>query len=301
MFKSNTILVPDFTTLIRSLFRFLTKELPTNKFILMPEIDGIGLTQMPTLIRDEVIEKMIFRRMVHYDTKFNNPELLAYSKKISDDVYIRYGATMKRGKRDYLTKELMNLLAERYPYAFDFKDCYSEMATLTMSNRTQRIEAAMPFHDDVIMAMLHAYSLMFDAEYKAAVEIYHKFYVDLLKMEIMPIGVSMAEETREYEEDNKVEGTVEWVVRKEWHPVLEEEYEVLEVYKVLDGRRQKLMDEAVQNECMFNSKLLQVYRNLKRPNYLKLANMAKRKQTSVVKPGLGNMFTKFDKKRQTVR
>jgi hypothetical protein len=296
LYKSNQILIRDFVVMIKHLFKWIKSEIPDSVIILAPEVDGVGLAVIPELYQDPIIEPMLFRTLEYVDKKLAMPDLKAYSKKLDENTTIRYGVGMKKTwvdkqtMRMYLTNELMMLLANKYPYAFDFRDCFTEMKTLTINvtkTNRNRIEAKPPFHDDVIAAMLHAYSLLFYEKYREALYKWHKFHVDLMKFNEIPIAVQVIETKEDIETRVRsginVEGSVSWKIINRINPLTMAPYEALEVTRIKDGIPVILTDEEVLDEYYNNPKLRHAMDNLKVYGYKDIQDSMKNSMYGVSK------------------
>jgi len=268
MYRSNTIHVPDFALFITKLFKSIHEEIPDTRILLNIERDGPGLTLMPMLKSDPIIEPMLYATKRFIDPKIDNVFIKAYTKPgNTHDTIFEYGTYMRK-VRNELFNNILFMLVERYPMAFDFRDAYDEVRSLIRTKGKGKIEAAPGFHDDIVVALLHAYSLIFRDEYRESLNKYFNFTVDFRKIVDMPITshISTYTESTFYSNFSDVEGTVSFEVKVYVDKNDGKPYDYIEVFIVINGQRVKMSDEDSRKESLKNRELFEAMKTLRRPS-----------------------------------
>ena len=241
IYRNNTLTGYDFALLAISFFKEMRKRNPNHLIIINPEIDGPGQIVIPMLVSDPIVEPMIFRSVKFYNKYFTNGTVKATTKHLNADCYIQYGTSMQKW-RTHLYDTLLFLLVDKYPYAFDYSEAFNELTTL-MRKPGGRIDHKPGFHDDVVVATLHAYSLIFVNEFRSDVEKNFKFVVDFAKIESIPLSshISTYEKATK---NQKIEGKLEWkiVTKRDRNGQL---YDELYMTKIEDGRLKVLTQEEI--------------------------------------------------------
>ena len=284
MFKSNELQLLDFAVLIMDFFTWMKKDIPDTRFILLPETDGVGQSLLQILRRDKIIEPMIFVQRRLWDKR---EELRTYKSTTKPgntvDSYYQYGTNMKE-VRKWLTNDLLFTLVEKYPQAFDFRDCFIELNTL--ERKREKIQAKPGFHDDVIIACLHAYSLIFKDEYRIALDTINSLIIDFRYIEDSPINayIDAYHEAKEFTANNNRDGDISYTMDVARDVVTGEAYDVLHLYKIIDGERVEITDsKEIMKEAIKNADLFTAIGNMRRPKIqLNIWNgaMTKQNQTS---------------------
>lgn len=260
LFKDNEIIMLDFTTLCKIFIRKVMEWNPNLKLVVIFEIDGPGQDVLPALIRDPLVEPYLFRRLVALDPKKGDAQIKSYSRKISDDHAIYYGAIPMRSIRPWLTETLLYNLVQNYPHILGLTKVYEEVVSL--ANIRGKIQAKPGFHDDIIFSALHVAALLFKPEYREALKSYFDFFVDYGKLKTDPIGTRSIY----YEEENKyieTEGKIDWEIFNHYDEY-NELYQTIKVFKVINGIRTELSENEYVKHFEDTIGLLAAVRSLKK-------------------------------------
>lgn len=259
-FKNNNILMVDFISFFQILVRLILKYNPDIKMVIIFEVDGPGQDALPSFIRDPIIEPYLFRYILPIDPKKRDYAIKSYSRPISDDMVLYYGALPMRTIRDYLFNELLMNVVQNYPRMFSCIEMYEEVVTLGR-NTKGKVAAKPGAHDDMVAAGLHALSMLFYPKYRESLDKYFEFMVDYNKMKPDPIGTKSIfyEEEKTYVD---TEGELSFTVNK-MRDEFGEPYETITVYKVINGIRTEVDSKEYMKEVENNRDLFLAIKNLK--------------------------------------
>lgn len=262
-FRSNTLTGYDFGILLKNFLKFLKKNAgpvhdPSNemsqgvKIVVNIEVDGPGQIVIPMLAKDPEVEPMLYRSLCYYNKYFTNGTVKATTKHINPDCYVSYGTSMNKW-RTHLFETLLFLLVDKYPYAFDYTEAFNELTTLKRSPKG-RIDHARGFHDDTVVATLHAYSMIFINEFRDQLQKNFNFIVDFTKIESIPLS-SQIVTYAEYTKNQNIEGKVSWkiITKKDQNGV---DYQELMISKVINGRLITLSRDEVTQYLADNPELM---------------------------------------------
>lgn len=252
-YRENTLNAFDFGILIREFLRFLKKTNPEMLIVVNPESDGPGQVIIPMLTKEKDIEPMIYRSLEFYNKQMKNVLIKATTKHLDSNSYIKYGTAMT-SHRQTLTNVLLFDLVDKYPYAFNSEEGFRELTTLKRKN-SGKIEHSNGFHDDIVMATLHAYALLFLPKFRESLERFFKFRVDFMKIESMPLDSHIVS-YHDLKEYNNIEGKLSWEIIKKKDPENGSEYEELVMTKIVNGIKKKLTNDEIQKELKTNEDLL---------------------------------------------
>lgn len=251
VYKNNQLNALDFSILIIDITKYLLSLNPDMVLTLNVENDGPGQAVIPILRKDAVVEKHLFRLQSFID-KYKGYVVKATTKKINNDVEIIYGTGMRKW-RNQLTNVLLFDLVDKYPYAFQWDEGYNELTTLIRKAGASdgKIQAASGFHDDCIMATLHAYSPIFLDEFVKNLETFFSFVIDYRKIESMSLESHIV--SHDYDENNNdVEGKVIYKIITKKDPVTHQEYDILKMTKIINGIKVELTDDEIAEEIENN-------------------------------------------------
>lgn len=251
-YRENTLNAFDFGILIREFTRHLKKLNPDLLIVLNPESDGPGQVIIPMLTKEKDIEPMIYRSLEFYNKQMRNVLIKATTKHLDSSSYLKYGTAMATHRKD-LTNVLLFDLVDKYPYVFNNDEAFKELTTLKRKN-SGKIEHANGFHDDIIMATLHACAPIFMPKFRAELEKFFKFVVDFRKIESMPLDSHIVS-YNEIMNHNNIEGRIDWAILTKVDPITKLEYDELVITKIINGRKVKLTPQEVQEELSSNKKL----------------------------------------------
>lgn len=245
LYRDNKLNAFDFGILIREFLRHLKKLNPEMLIVVNIESDGPGQVLIPMLIKEKDIEPMLYRSLEFYNKQMKNTLIKATTKHLDSNSYIRYGTAMSKWRSD-LTNVLLFDLVDKYPYVFNTDESFSELTTLKRKS-TGKIEHNTGFHDDIIMATLHACSLIFMPKFREQLERYFKFVIDFRKIESMPLDSHIVSYS-DIKANNDIEGKITWNVVTKRDRISGLEYDELVISKIINGRKVTLNPEECQEE-----------------------------------------------------
>lgn len=251
-YRENTLNAFDFGILIREFLRHLKRLKPDLLIVCNIESDGPGQVIIPMLTKEKDIEPMLYRSLEFYNKQMRNVLIKATTKHIDSNSYIKYGTAMSTHRKT-LTDVLLFDLVDKYPYAFNTSGAFSELTTLRRKT-SGKIEHNNGFHDDIVMATLHAYALIFLPKFRAELEKFFKFVVDFKKIESMPLDSHIVSYD-EIKKHNNIEGKLDWNIITKIDPYNGLEYDELVMTKIINGLKVKLSREEIQDELMKNKEL----------------------------------------------
>lgn len=253
LYRENTLNAFDFGILIVDFLRYLKKIHPDLLIVVNPESDGPGQVIIPMLTKEKDIEPMIYRSLEYYNKQMKNVLIKATTKHIDSNSYIKYGTAMT-AHRSTLTNVLLFDLVDKYPYIFNNEDAFKELTTLKRKT-SGKIEHANGFHDDIVMATLHASALIFLPKFRESLERFFHFKVDFRKIESLPLDSHIVSYSQ-LEGYNDIEGKLSWDIITKIDPQTKLEYDELVMTKITNGRQVKLSMEEIQEELRTNEKLM---------------------------------------------
>lgn len=251
-YRENTLNAFDFGILIREFLRHLKKLNPDMLIVCNIESDGPGQVIIPMLTKEKDIEPMLYRSLEFYNKQMRNVLIKATTKHLDSNSYIKYGTAMAT-HRKVLTDVLLFDLVDKYPYIFNTAVVFSELTTLKRKT-SGKIEHSNGFHDDTIMATLHACAPIFLPKFRAELEKFFKFVVDFKKIESMPLDSHIVS-YNDIKKHNNVEGKLDWNIVTKIDPYNGLEYDELVMTKIINGLKVKLTQEQIQDELMTNKEL----------------------------------------------
>lgn len=240
VYKTNHEYVDTFSHITIKLTKFLKSINPDLNIILVPETDGPGQVAIPILTRDPFVKSCLFRK--RYISTESNPVLKSTTKVVSKDIVTEYGITQRK-HRDYLVNKLLFELVDKYPYTMGNTDLVLEIGTL-YKKTTGKIEHKPGFHDDMVMASLLAYSVIFNPSFRREIERDFGFLVDFTKIETSSLYSTVKDEV--VKDHTAVDGefTYEVIpVRKNGY-----EWDEIRAFVVERGIRRELTTEEVDYE-----------------------------------------------------
>ena len=249
MFKSNTMTSTETTMFIKNFIRHLLKINPIINIILTIELEGPGQSVIPDLAKDEVIEPMMFGIKKLFDKQAADALIKSTTKKLDYKSYIEYGVK-ERVYRDYLYNKLLFELVDKYPYAFSHEDALAQLSTLYRKT-TDRIDHKPGAHDDILIATLLAYSLIFNTDFRKQVGDQFKFYVDMSKIKIVSVMQSTNVFTNERSLFTKDEGEVSYNLVP--MTINGKKFTNVEIFKVKNGRKVKLYGDEYTHELYYGA------------------------------------------------
>lgn len=252
LYRDNKLNAFDFGILLREFTRHLRSINPDLLIVNNPESDGPGQVIIPMLTKEKDVEKTIYRSLEFYNKQMRNVLIKATTKHIDSNSYVKYGTAMAT-HRQTLTNVLLFDLVDKYPYVFNDIDAFRELTTLKRKN-SGKIEHANGFHDDIIMATLHACAPIFLPKWRGNLEKYFGFIVDFSKIESMPLDSHIISYD-ELKEHNNVEGKLTWNIVTKYDKTTNSEYDVLVMTKVINGKKIKLSNDEIQEELLNNTAL----------------------------------------------
>lgn len=253
-YKNNQLNALDFSILLIDFVKYLKRINPNLKLTLNVENDGPGQTVIPILRKDKEIEQHLFRLQSFID-KYKGYQVKATTKKINNDVEVIYGTGMRKWRKA-LTDVLLFDLVDKYPYAFQWEEAYNELTTLIRKSGASdgKILAAAGFHDDIVMATLHAYSPIFLEEFVINLERYFDFVIDYRKIESMSLDSHII--SHEFSEsNNNIEGKIDYKIITKKDPMTGQEYDELKMTKVINGVKVELTTDEIAEEMEMNNEL----------------------------------------------
>lgn len=260
IFKNNNILMVDFVSFFQILVRRILEANPKILMTIIFEVDGPGQDVLPSFIRDPIIEPYLFRYIVPIDPKKRDLAIKSYSRAISDDMVLYYGALPMKTIRDYMFNELLMNIVQNYPRMFGCIEMYEEVVTLGR-NTKGKIAAKPGAHDDMVAAGLHVLAMLFYPKYRESLEKYFNFIVDYTKMKPDPIGTKSIF----YEEEKKFvdrEGELTFTINKH-RDEFNEPYETITVYRIINGIKTEVPENDYKKDIQNNRDLFLAIRNLK--------------------------------------
>lgn len=270
IFNSNNLFVIDMSRFIKRFMHYLKDIAPHTKVILNIENNGPGQTLLPMLYEDEYVESCLFRCNYPMNNYRRNQAISTTTRMLSPDEYVEYGTDMKKW-RPILTEDVLFNLVEKYPQAFDFKQVFHELSTLynaksknTIDNK-KSIKAKPGCHDDNIMAVLHAYSMIFIPTFKTALEKTFNVFVDFRNIKAIPLTQVL----NEYEVNdrfNNIEGRLEWRVVTSKDPDTGGILDRLFATKIINGQKKELTSEEIFEESLTNDDLKEALEKLRKPS-----------------------------------
>lgn len=253
LYRHNKLNAFDFGILIREFVRYIKKIHPDLMIVLNIESDGPGQVLIPMLSREPDIEPMLFRTLEFYNKQFKNTTIKATTKHLDTSRYVRYGTAM-RTYRNELMNILLFDLVDKYPYVFDNPDAFSELTTL-QRKRSGKIEHGNGFHDDTIMATLHALSPIFLNKFREQLERFFNFVVDFRKIENLPMESHIVA-YEDIEANNNIEGKITWDIITKLDSATGEEYDEILMEKVENGIKRRLSPDEITYEISHNPDLV---------------------------------------------
>ena len=251
-YRENKLNAFDFGILIREFLRYLRKINPEMLICVNIESDGPGQVLIPMLVQEKDIEPMLYRSLEFYNKQMKNTLIKATTKHLDANCYIKYGTAMSKWRGD-LTNVLLFDLVDKYPYVFNSPEAFSELTTLKRK-QSGKIEHGNGFHDDIIMATLHACAPIFMPKFREHLERYFKFVVDFRKIESLPLDSHIVSYS-DIDKNNDVEGKLDWAIITKVDKVTGIEYEELIMSKIMNGRKVVLTPAEVQDELARNEEL----------------------------------------------
>ena len=249
MFKSNTLTTSETTMFIKKFIPFLKESNPDLNIILAIELEGPGQSVIPDLTKDPFIEPLLFGTKKLFSSHAADVLVKSTTKKLDYASYLSYGIK-EREVREYLYEKLLFELVDKYPYAFSHPEALNQLSTLYRKN-TGRIDHKPGAHDDILIATLIAYSLIFNTDFRKQVGEQFKFYVDMSKIKMVSVMQSMNMFTNEYANYTKDEGEVSYVLVPTM--INGKQYTNVEIYKVKNGRKVKLSGEEYHYELNYGA------------------------------------------------
>ncbi len=243
MYRDNKLNAFDFGILIREFLRHLRKINERMMIVCNIESDGPGQVLIPMLSKEKDIEPMLYRSLEFYNKQMKNTLIKATTKHLDSNSYIKYGTAMSKWRGD-LTNILLFDIVDKYPYIFNNNESFSELTTLKRK-RTGKIEHDNGFHDDIIMATLHACSPIFLPKFRENLERFFKFIVDFRKIESIPLDSHIVSYS-DLKEHNDIEGRIDWNIVKKVDKLTGIEYDELFMTKVTNGRKVVLNQDEIQ-------------------------------------------------------
>lgn len=243
MYRDNKLNAFDFGILIREFLRHLRKINERMMIVCNIESDGPGQVLIPMLSKEKDIEPMLYRSLEFYNKQMKNTLIKATTKHLDSNSYIKYGTAMSKWRGD-LTNILLFDIVDKYPYIFNNNESFSELTTLKRK-RTGKIEHDNGFHDDIIMATLHACSPIFLPKFRENLERFFKFIVDFRKIESIPLDSHIVSYS-DLKEHNDIEGRIDWNIVKKVDKLTEIEYDELFMTKIINGRKVVLNQDEIQ-------------------------------------------------------
>lgn len=243
MYRDNKLNAFDFGILIREFLRHLRKINERMMIVCNIESDGPGQVLIPMLSKEKDIEPMLYRSLEFYNKQMKNTLIKATTKHLDSNSYIKYGTAMSKWRGD-LTNILLFDIVDKYPYIFNNNESFSELTTLKRK-RTGKIEHDNGFHDDIIMATLHACSPIFLPKFRENLERFFKFIVDFRKIESIPLDSHIVSYS-DLKEHNDIEGRIDWNIVKKVDKLTGIEYDELFMTKVINGRKVVLNQDEIQ-------------------------------------------------------
>ena len=243
MYRDNKLNAFDFGILIREFLRHLRKINERMMIVCNIESDGPGQVLIPMLSKEKDIEPMLYRSLEFYNKQMKNTLIKATTKHLDSNSYIKYGTAMSKWRGD-LTNILLFDIVDKYPYIFNNNESFSELTTLKRK-RTGKIEHDNGFHDDIIMATLHACSPIFLPKFRENLERFFKFIVDFRKIESIPLDSHIVSYS-DLKEHNDIEGRIDWNIVKKVDKLTGIEYDELFMTKIINGRKVVLNQDEIQ-------------------------------------------------------
>ena len=243
MYRDNKLNAFDFGILIREFLRHLRKINERMMIVCNIESDGPGQVLIPMLSKEKDIEPMLYRSLEFYNKQMKNTLIKATTKHLDSNSYIKYGTAMSKWRGD-LTNILLFDIVDKYPYIFNNNESFSELTTLKRK-RTGKIEHDNGFHDDIIMATLHACSPIFLPKFRENLERFFKFIVDFRKIESIPLDSHIVSYS-DLKEHNDIEGRIDWNIVKKVDKLTGIEYDELFMTKITNGRKVVLNQDEIQ-------------------------------------------------------
>lgn len=286
-FDDNQIDNPDCVILIKALVKYMISVKPDLRLILNPEIDGPGRAIIiPELKKDPVVEKYLFRALYETNKELSEPVIKSVSYSFDTKHMVEYGSSMRK-HRDVLFNSLLFELVDKYPYAFEDQKSSDELKTL-VRNKSRKILAKSGFHDDKICSTLHAYSPLFVDKYLDGLQRFFDIHVSSYDLEADPL---MSTVFNLRDDEGGLNGKLSWKIK---HHMDEnnQEYDTIEVFKIVDGNRIKLSYEQYMEESKDNQELKEALDSLK---YRRISTL--NMNTNYVKNTASDRFIKhFDNK-----
>lgn len=249
IFKSNTMTSTETTMFTKKFIRHLLELNPYLNIILTIEVEGPGQSVIPDLAKDELIEPMLFGIKKLFDGHAADVLVKSTTKKLDYKSYIEYGVK-ERNYRDYLYEKLLFELVDKYPYAFSHETALAQLSTLYRKN-SGRIDHKPGAHDDVLIATLLAYSLIFNTDFRKQVGDQFKFYVDMSKIKIVSVMQSVNMFTNEQSLFTKDEGEVSYNLVP--MNINGKKFTNVEIFKVKNGRKVKLYGDEYTYELYYGA------------------------------------------------
>lgn len=249
MFKSNTMTSTETTMFTKKFIRHLKEINPELNIILTIEVEGPGQSVIPDLAKDEVVEPMMFGIKKLFDGHAADVLVKSTTKKLDYKSYIEYGVR-ERNYRDYLYDKLLFELVDKYPYAFSHQEALAQLSTLYRKN-SGRIDHKAGAHDDILIATLLAYSLIFNTDFRKQVGDQFKFYVDMSKIKIVSVMQTVNMFTNEQSLFTKDEGEVSYTLVP--MTINGKKFTNVEIYKVKNGRKVKLYGDEYTYELYYGA------------------------------------------------
>lgn len=287
-YKNNQIGVNEGALLYCDLLHEIKKINPDIFVVTVPESNGVGGSAfIEVLLKDKMVEQTIFFVKKAFDKRYNNTLTKSCTKRISDDYYIDYGSLLTPMLRNYLTTITLDDLVDKYPSFVKCQPMLDELVTLVKKNG--KVQAGPDSHDDVVLACLHAVSVIFYEPYRNMLRDFFNFNIDFNKFTPMPliahtISHVVLDKNKEY---NEIDGKIEWKIVSKTHKNLGDRYEEIEATKMVNGRRIAMTQKEIEIEAENNLLLYNDLCNLKKIDTIGYINKNLYDNSNMYKRGEG--------------
>ena len=263
MYRTNNLIVTDFAIIVIDLIRYCKSVNPNMTLVVNPEQNGPGLTLIPLMIKEKDIEPHLFRTIEYYDSKRGIQVVKGWHRAFSSDAYLNYGSNMKKKTnegvplRDLLFETHMFEIVDKYPYAVTTADCVSELITLHRAGGkiTGKIEAKSGFHDDVIVAALHALNVVLSEYNRAMLIKFFNYTVNVSNIKNMAIN-SHVDTFKEDRESGDLDDKVDWEIRDAYVSLGSAgvaAYQTIHIFKYFNNIRTEITDAASRSDILNNN------------------------------------------------
>lgn len=178
-YMSNTIDVPDFSVLIRSLVKYIKSKNRNINIIVNVERDGVGQPLVKLLTKDSTVVGLLA-----YTVNAAKSDEYKYSEKTTKDNRTAVYGLRTKGRRDGMFDNLKKAL-ETYPYMLASEILTSQISTLIIKNN--KIQHATGCCDDMVFAAMNALAPIFEDDVREQLFLNYTYRINYSNYTKMPM------------------------------------------------------------------------------------------------------------------